>query len=630
MIIYREQKSEVHPEEYLSRIRSALDLYQQSGFTDHAHTVDVLVECGEFETAVVDALSPEEDGDTTLKRIFRRASIMAGKLFFRSWEGIEKGREELAGRLREKLDRITRLSLPRSMLIGIPEGFVYYGLYPETYLEAAKRFHTEFSPRHVVCIGLRNIGTSLSAVVAAALEELGCTVQSFTVRPRGHPYDRHLSLSRDLTHRLAALESWFFLLIDEGPGLSGSSFGCTSRTLSELGHPDTNIIYFPSWEPEYLGFASDTNQERWRRHRKYSADFDTVCLGSGKLFGAHSGEFLDLSAGRWRTLFYGDSADYPAVFPSHERRKYLSHNGFCRKIQGWRADVEPEASRGKPVRSSGCLLKFAGLGRYGRETYRIAELLAHAGFSPPVVGLVNGFLVTRFVIGGPLTGSERNRDLLDTIARYLAFLKKTFCREKGTPFDQIREMVFENILESMGEVWTSKLNVLESLYKAVDPHAVTAIDGRMFPHEWISSSGRFLKTDGANHFQDHFFPGCQDIAWDIIGTFVEFGLNLTERRYLVQQYLALTGDKDILRRLPFFRIVYLSYRLGYAAEAAKALSATPDGVRFRMREEYYRNLLRGEIAYLSDAPEGHLSYGIPPSTESPPIELETALVSSAR
>ncbi|MHB9030195.1 MAG: hypothetical protein ACYC9O_15620, partial [Candidatus Latescibacterota bacterium] len=614
MIIYREQKNEAHPEEYISRIRSALREYERSGFSEHSHAVDVLVELGEFETAVSDALSPEKDGDAILKQFFRRASVDAGRLFFRSWEGIEEGRDELAGRLHEALDWVTRLPLPRSMHIGIPEGFVYYGLYPETYLEAAKRFHRELSPSRIVCIGLRNIGTSLSAVVAATLQELGCEVRSLTVRPRGHPFDRHLALSGELESYLASLAGWFFLLIDEGPGLSGSSFGCTARKLSELGHPDKKIIYFPSWEPEHLGFASETTMEHWRRHRKYSADFDEVCLESGKLFSALSGEFLDLSAGRWRTLFYSDSSEFPAVFPSHERRKFLSHNGFCRKVQGWKADVEPGASVGRPPRSSGCLLKFAGLGRYGRETFRLAELLAHAGFSPPVVGLVNGFLVTRFVTGKPLTGRERNSDLLDTIARYLAFLKNTFCSENSTPYEQLREMVYENVLESMGEVWTTRLDVLEALYKPVDPHAATAIDGRMFPHEWISSSGGYLKTDGANHFHDHFFPGCQDIAWDIIGTFVEFGLNLTERKYLVQQYITLTGDKDILRRLPFFRIVYLSYRLGYASEAANALSATPDGERFGARANHYRALLRSEIVYLSDTPKEHLPYGILPST----------------
>ncbi|WDT73928.1 MAG: hypothetical protein MPW16_11695 [Candidatus Manganitrophus sp.] len=66
---------------------------------------------------------------------------------------------------------------------------------------------------------------------------------------------------------------------------------------------------------------------------------------------------------------------YSSVQPQHERRKYLSLE-----------------SKEKPR-----LLKFAGLGRYGRSKRERAERLAGAGWGPPVVGLSRGFLVTEFV-----------------------------------------------------------------------------------------------------------------------------------------------------------------------------------------------------------------------------------------
>ncbi len=600
MIIYREQKQETSPEEYVSRIRNALREYERSGFSGHSFVTEILIEFGEFETAVTDMLALQEDRDDFLKQVFRRAVMKAGRLFYRSWEDIPDGREYLTDRLNESLDRISALPLPRPLLVGIPEGYVYYGLYPETYLEAAKRFHEEKEPKKAVCLGLRNIGASLSAVVAATLEELGCETLTFTLRPRGHPFNRHLSLSRAFERTLAAFSGRHFLIVDEGPGLSGSSFGCTAQKLSELGHPDERIVFFPSWEPEHLEFASARSNDRWRKHMKYSADFEQVCMESGKLFGALSGEFLDLSAGKWRTLFYDNPSEYPAVFPRHERRKYLSHNGFSRKIYGWRADVDPSPSEVVFPRSSGCLLKFSGLGRYGREKRRFAEGLANAGFTPPVLGLVNGFLVTRFVPGRPVAANHNNPGFLDAIAGYLAHLQNTFPRGQSAPFEQMHEMVTANVREGLGEAWTKRLDILETLYKKIDPREATFIDGRMLPHEWIAASGRYLKTDGANHFNDHFFPGLQDIAWDIASVLSEFDFGPREQKRLLRQYISLSGDRDVSARLPFYRIVYLAYRLGYATEAKNALRGDPDGERFGALAARYGSLLRSALIYPTD------------------------------
>ena len=51
---------------------------------------------------------------------------------------------------------------------------------------------------------------------------------------------------------------------------------------------------------------------------------------------------------------------------------------------------------------------------------------------------------------------------------------------------------------------------------------VVAIDGRMLPHEWLETRMAIVKADALDHHDDHFFPGCQDIAWDIAGASVEW------------------------------------------------------------------------------------------------------------
>ena len=42
-----------------------------------------------------------------------------------------------------------------------------------------------------------------------------------------------------------------------------------------------------------------------------------------------------------------------------------------------------------------------------------------------------------------------------------------------------------------------------------------AMDNRMFPHEWLATRRSYIKTDGTDHHDDHFYPGPQDIAWDL-------------------------------------------------------------------------------------------------------------------
>src|SRR3989304_2691983 len=95
-----------------------------------------------------------------------------------------------AGRLKASLARIRQMPLPARIKTRIPEGYAHYGLFPEVYLAAARKFHEERKPADVVCIGLRSIGASLSSVIAAELESLGSTVPSFNPPPTRPPFTR--------------------------------------------------------------------------------------------------------------------------------------------------------------------------------------------------------------------------------------------------------------------------------------------------------------------------------------------------------------------------------------------------------------------------------------------------------
>jgi len=547
----------------------------------HEHATELLMEAGIFESGLADALFPERDGISEKSGALRNASLAAGRLFRASWEGNADEVGKWAGLFRARLSAALGKGLPVSMETRIPEGYAHYGLFPEAYLASARDFFRDRRPRHVVCIGLRSIGASLSSVVSAELESLGCQVVSFTLRPRGHPFRRKAALAPELEELVGSMRGSVFIIVDEGPGLSGSSFSSAAEKLAGLGVPESSIVLFPSWLPDGSSFMSKAARDGWGAYPKYAAFFEEVWLRSGRL-GRVAGlesEPVDASAGMWRGLFYPEGAeDYPAAHPRHERRKYLGR-----------------AAGGKTL-----MLKFAGHGRYGASKLGRAGLLSGEGFMPPVTGLTNGFMVHEFMPGRPVAERELNQLLLDDMARYSAFLKRNFPASERMGFEEFHGMAVRNIALGLGEDWirpAAPLERMERVYEGVEP---VEIDGRMFPFEWLITEKGYRKTDCLDHHLDQFFPACQDIAWDLAMAAVEFEMNPMELNYMLSRYAAASGDTVDGERFRLHLIAYLAFRLGYSSFASDELAATPDGPRFRSLVHRYASRLKREILWLSD------------------------------
>ena len=369
---------------------------------------------------------------------------------------------------------------------------------------------------------------------------------------------------------------------------------CVAGKLCALGVAENRILFFPSWVPDGRCFRAEAARSRWRRHRKITTSFEELFLDRGGPFSPlPTGSLLDLSAGRWRSHFYQTDAAYPAVQPQHERRKYLAPESAARR---------PQTPRRGPAASgegSARLFKFAGLGEYGRSKRARAERLADAGWGPPVLGLTHGFLITAFVAGMPLSEAKVDSTLIEAMARYLAALRQFFPSARGRSFDEMIEMIRVNVTEGVGAEWGDRVGRLERFRSRVEAGVPTAIDGRMFPHEWLQTPRGYLKTDGVDHHDDHFFPGCQDIAWDLAGASIEFALEPAARAELIRRYQSLAKDHAVADRLPFFRVAYLAYRLGYASLAAEALDPSSDAARFRSLTHRYRSFLLNELNRLS-------------------------------
>lgn len=533
MIIYSDRKRRVP---LLPRIAELRRRAERIGSGLDARRA-LLVDLGEIECALLDAERAREAG---LAEAAMRAVL--------------DGRIETAI---SALGQLVTCDLPGAVEVSTPEGFAYYGLYPEMYVEAATRFAELQLPQWTAVIGIRTIGATLSVVVADTLERHGSSVYRTTVRPTGHPFDRRISFDHRVRAVIAdyAAQGWF-AIVDEGPGLSGSSFAAVIEALLDAGAHTERIVLFPSWDPPPDTLLSESARKHWASHRRYVAPFE---LRHVPFVPSDS---VDISAGMWRTVLL-NGRQWPPVHPQHERRKYLGPDGE--------------------------LYKFSGIGSYGTPAYELTQQLADAGFTPRSTGFVDGFLRTPVIDAEGPESTVVTQKFLDHAARYLAFRTGLPVPDTSTDFHSLAEMIEVNCREA--GVSMADLTGYEGV---ISDQKAVAIDGRLMTHEWLETKDGWLKLDGVDHHRDHFLPGTQDIAWDIAGLSIEFGLDAAGRDYLCERFRAYMADPSLGLRLRFFRIAYAAFRLGYAVMACA--SAPQEAHDFERLRRLYLQQLNSALA----------------------------------
>ncbi len=532
---------------------------------------DLLVDCGEIEAAIADALCRDEDDGHAAVEALHRIEVGLARRFVATLRG-EAPRHPRAP-LADDLLSIQPEALPRTVRLHPVEGYAQYAVYPDLYVAAALDFAATARPSRVVCAGLRTIGASLAATVHAALEACGASVTSLTLRPRGHPFARTIRMSPRLRARLAAESGGAHVaIVDEGPGLSGSSFASAAEAFAALGVPNERIVLFPSWNPDGAGLVSAGAAARWRAHARHCRTFDDDFVASGRLaraIGAASIE--DISGGRWRSLLL-PKAPWPAVQPQHERRKYIA------RVDGRR-----------------CVARFAGLGRYGWARRDRAERLAAAGWGPVPRELADGFLLLPWVPGRPMTRRRASRGLAEFAARYLAFVR-SFAAPPTASVDSILEMIETNAREAAIRGSTRGWRRILGAARAVRDAPAAAVDGRALAHEWLAGPAGFVKVDAIDHHDDHFYPGACDPAWDVAAVEAEFAWTRPAAAAFVARCAQLGNDPHLGARLPFHRTAYRAFRLGYCVLAETTTRDYPDEARrFATEAGRYREGLRRSL-----------------------------------
>lgn len=478
-------------------------------------------------------------------------------------------------------DKLLSFNPDRAIRTKRAEGYAFYALYPESYGEAALRSGLDSNTR---VIGIRSIGVGLSAIVASAINAR----PAFTVRPIGHPFRREVKVDPAVTSVLTQDPDAAFAVVDEGPGLSGSSFGAVADWLEAAGVARERIHFFPSHAGSLGPQAGSSHRERWGSASRHLVSTDDLLLNNESrslthwvenLTGPLQNELEDISGGSWRTLRYRERGSWPAANIQQERRKFLART----KGATW-------------------LVKFAGLGESGSRKYGIAQQLHQAGFTSDTTGYRHGFLVERWH-GDALSLDQQPIEedkLVKQIGAYLGFRARHFPAEphRGSSLAELREMACYNTRQALGKQAASTLDRTLPSVDGLSGHVRRVFtDNRMQPWEWLLVGDGLIKTDALDHCATHDLVGCQDIAWDIAGAAVEFSLSAQDSELLCTIVEEESGHPVSPALLSFLMPCYLAFQIGAYTMAANALTGHEEEIRLRLAVERYGLLLRGQLEH---------------------------------
>ena len=510
---------------------------------DDSAVLDALIRAGELEAALADSGLPCASDIAVL------TDALAAHL-------VDKRRAPQS--YEQLIVSVQQLELPYCVSISPPEGFSYYSLNPKDFIGLARDVCKSGDAAAV--IGIRSIGITLSAIVAATLSTTNLKIERLSVRPTGHPYDRELALNPNELHwiRRHLQRGSRFLVVDEGPGRSGSTFLSVAEGLVNMGVGEHKIALLGTRHANASDLCTKDAASRWNRFRFYPVE----ARSSQRFHG-----FTYAGGGEWRKTLIPDENLWPACWPQMERSKFFSPDGY--------------------------LYKFEGMGRIGQQVRERARLLAESGFSPEFSDGGDGFTAYRFTAGRPLTRRDADEATLEQLARYCAMRASEF-KVSNAQVDPLVEMVEFNLQQELGVH-------CDTLRGDLAIGDLIIADGRMQPHEWLyDSSGKLLKTDGVSHGDDHFFPGPSDIAWDLAGIIVEWDLSQDAADFLLRRFAQLSG-RNLESSTQAFCLAYATFRMSMCSMALPTTRDHNEVRRLQRDHRRYRVAVQKHLSKLTDA-----------------------------
>jgi hypothetical protein len=534
---FREGRKRVSGDALFADMANAADVYCARP-ADNRLAISALMRAGEFEGGIADADSHAQASAQQLTDCLSSAFLG------------EASDNDLIASL---LDKIGRFEMPEHLSVAPPEGFAYYALHPHDFARLADQ--VAGSGDSFLVIGIRSIGTTLSAVVRAALKRQGKRTERITVRPTGHPYDR---VVRFTWTQLQCIAEWNtrtanFLVVDEGPGRSGSSFLSVAEALVKAGVARNKITLLGSRPVDVNQLCAENARQRWTQF--------TFIWPEPSVYTRFS-DHLYLGGGAWRDILFEGRVDWPTCWPQMERLKFLS-----------------------PDRRS--IFKFEGFGHFGAEVLTRAQILAKCGFGCRADDAGDGMVRYPLIQSLPAEASDLSSEILTRLARYCAFRTAEF-RSPSAPPTQLPAMLRFNTFQEFGVELGSEVDELCTLEPIL-------ADGRMQSHEWIrAADANLLKVDAYTHGDDHFFPGPTDIAWDLAGAIVEWNINNNTADFLLSEFRRISG-MDRARIIASFVLAYTVFRLAYCKMALSTVKGSPEEPRVSDAYLHYRSLAEQQL-----------------------------------
>jgi hypothetical protein len=518
MLVYGEASAWASVRTLVGHLRASLELAEHKPGEDNRRAL--LIRIGQLEQAIADA-------DLSCLPAVESATDLSAQALLEPGRGLAELRTAIA-------------AVPATddlVQVKTPEGFAFYCLYPEQYAASARAWAADqLAVGPVLVVGLRSIGTTLAAVVAATLKGAGWDASRVTVRPQGDPFARRVELPIAVSRAAAHA-----LVVDEGPGLSGSSMAAAAEALARAGLPRERIAFLPGHGGEPGPAASAEVRAWWSGAPRYVAPNQPWIA---RVL-ADAIEVKELSAGQWRHVVFPREHDWPAVAIPFERAKYriTLANGERR------------------------LLRFAGLaaepdGPWSGAEAEARELARRAPWCPAALAIGGGFVAQPWLDGAALTRTDGDRATLEQVGRYVAAaagapLAPT---EADRATTRLAKLLQANAVEALGEAARAPARrLIETALAQPSRELPSYGDGRMAPYEWRRVETRLVKLDATGHVLDHTWPGSQSVAWDIAGAAIEWG---TPPEPIVAGYRAAGGPPIPPAALALHLAAYAAFRLG--------------------------------------------------------------------
>jgi hypothetical protein len=503
-----------------------------------------LIACGQLEQLVWDA----NGADEALRLGACRATDHAAAAFYAVWS-VENSLAppvgwRIADEMRLMRSHLMRLAVARNTVgtLKLPEGFAFYAVYPEQYCAAAVASLPGLGAgqgmKHV--IGLRSIGTTLSAAVAVVLRAANIAHRRYTVRPHGHPFERQLELPEPFAIDDCAL------VVDEGPGLSGSSFFSAARALTARGVSATRQIYVCAHPQPPGPMASPEIGEFWRQAKRYVASsYDPAISSAGPLsstiqaeierqFGSRVLGLEDVSRGRWRASAFREPRVWPAAYATFERPKLLAELANGRRVL---LKFYGQVLRADPVTRRTEWSDAAAVRQFARSVSPTAQ--------------IHGYIARYWVEGELLTVDDKSPVLLEELASFVA------------------RRAWSRACEGQ--------SATDAYYGAT---------GALAPQEWLKSpDGSLRKLPETLPNYDHTAVGAQPLGWDLAAAIVEWRLSTVEIEQLLARFRAYSGIDVDGRDLPHHVARYASFN---AEKARFCASQTAGEDSLRLETESLR------------------------------------------